>query len=241
MGDGSPEPPPGHVHISILPPDRHSRAPIVIPAQAGTTRATKLRPALKHPAALERHLGSPSECRDMYRRWRHPDSCLHRNDGKGRNDCLGRWIPNSSLPPFRGEVRWGVEGSEPPPGHIHTSIPPTVIPAPPTVIPAPPFRHCCAPIVIPAQAGTTRATKLRPTPDLRGRSNVTWAALGMLMRTPTLDAAWIAAYAGMTIGAGIAEGARDPQFVSPLFPGEAKRGRRCAHALVAARDLSPPT
>ncbi len=66
-------------------------------------------------------------------------------------------FPNSSLPPFRGEARWGVGGNEPRtkprsqhrPSPRHSRHPPTVMPAPRSVIPAP------LP-VIPAQAGTAR-------------------------------------------------------------------------------------
>ena len=53
-------------------------------------------------------------------------------------------MPNSSLPPSRGEVRWGVRRCEP----AHQSRrAPIARAAPPTVIPA-------LPLVIPAQAGT---------------------------------------------------------------------------------------
>ena len=73
---------------------------------------------------------------------------------------------NSSLPPSRGEVRWGVRGNERLPTTLpYTSIAspvlprpspsfpaplsvipasPSVLPAPPSVIPAPPYRHSCA-------------------------------------------------------------------------------------------------
>ena len=61
-------------------------------------------------------------------------------------------FPNSSLPPSRGEVRWGVGGHEPsPPSRARPNRSPhspSVIPAPLSVIPAPLS-------VIPAQAGTT--------------------------------------------------------------------------------------
>ena len=83
-------------------------------------------------------------------------------------------FPNSSLPPSRGEVRWGVEGREPahqsrPTPITHAALPPhqrspsyplpSVIPAPPLVIPAPP-------LVIPAQAGTTHPAPLFPNSSL---------------------------------------------------------------------------
>ncbi len=62
-------------------------------------------------------------------------------------------FPNSSLPPSRGEVRWGVEA----PNHRRRPHPPQ----PPKPHPLrrsrhPLLRHSRAPSVIPAQAGTTR-------------------------------------------------------------------------------------
>ena len=116
---------------------------------------------------------------------------------------------------------------EPPPGHVHTSIPPTVIAAPP--------------IVIPAQAGTTRAAKLRPTPEIRGRSNVTWTAVGMLRRAPTLESAWIPAFTGMTERGGmIVGGAGSPIHPSPLKGGRLGGGWKPRAATRASSHLHPP-
>ena len=57
-------------------------------------------------------------------------------------------FPNSSLPPSRGEVRWGVGGCDRPPPltfHPHTRAQdPSFAPPPPLAIRAPP-RHSCAP------------------------------------------------------------------------------------------------
>ena len=62
-------------------------------------------------------------------------------------------FPNSSLPPSRGEVRWGVECREPahqsrPTPITHATPPPhprfSVIPPSPPYIPTPPNRHSCA-------------------------------------------------------------------------------------------------
>ncbi len=76
-------------------------------------------------------------------------------------------FPNSSLPPSRGEVRWGVGGHEPPPPSraprsltppsAQSRAPQSLTPLPlrpvarpdhsphsPSVIPAPPLRHSCA-------------------------------------------------------------------------------------------------
>jgi len=64
-------------------------------------------------------------------------------------------FPNSSLPPLRGEVRWGVGRREPPPPVPHAPI---AHPLPLPVIPAP------LP-VIPAQAGTQAISSVRRAPQ----------------------------------------------------------------------------
>ena len=101
-----------------------------------------------------------------------------------RHSCAGRNPPhpnapkplpqeNSSLPPSRGEARWGVERRERPPA---TEPPPALSGAhPPTVIPAPLTRHPCTPhpsflrplSVIPAQVGTPQppAPRIPPLPN----------------------------------------------------------------------------
>ena len=64
-------------------------------------------------------------------------------------------FPNSSLPPFRGEVRWGVGCCEwAVAGRLRPDRSPRISS---TAIPAPPFRHSCSFSVIPAQAGTAEA------------------------------------------------------------------------------------
>ena len=95
-----------------------------------------------------------------------------------RHSCVGRNLgsptppppfPNSSLPPSRGEVRWGVGRCEPPPPVPHAPI---AHPLPLPVIPAP------LP-VIPAQAGIQAISSVRcapqhpdgsPKPPLRRRT-----------------------------------------------------------------------
>ena len=69
-------------------------------------------------------------------------------------------LPNSSLPPPRGEVRWGVEANEP-----ATPI------APRPDRPPPALRHpCCAPLRhINALSVTTALPSATPTPSLRHR------------------------------------------------------------------------
>ena len=64
-------------------------------------------------------------------------------------------FPNSSLPPSRGEARWGVESHEPPHQSPHAPIahtalptlprPLSLAPAPPSITPTP-HRHPCAPL-----------------------------------------------------------------------------------------------
>ena len=119
-----------------------------------------------------------------------------------RHSCAGRNHPtptpisqNSSLPPSRGEVRWGVGSPERPPAaepqpapskahphSLHLRAPHAVIPAPPlrhscagrnprnppappsSATPAPPPSHLRPPLVIPAQAGTTRPKPEHPSP-----------------------------------------------------------------------------
>ena len=81
-------------------------------------------------------------------------------------------FPNSSLPPSRGEVRWGVGGCERPPttecgartllGRIHISV----IPPPHLDHPYTPNRHSCAPI----------SSSLRPQPSFLRRQEPTHTA-----------------------------------------------------------------
>ena len=76
-------------------------------------------------------------------------------------------LPNSSLPPLRGEVRWGVEAFKPTP---------PVVPPPdrprhsPSTIPVS-RHHPRAPSVIPAQAGTRRAPKRHSAPSSDSHSH----------------------------------------------------------------------
>ena len=87
-------------------------------------------------------------------------------------------FPNSSLPPSRGEVRWGVGA----PSVRHQSRHAPIARGPlffattaPSVIPAPlsaplrPFRHSCALSVIPAQAGTRAAGAAHLAPNIQRR------------------------------------------------------------------------
>ena len=78
-------------------------------------------------------------------------------------------FPNSSLPPSRGEVRWGVERREPRtklrsqrrPSSRHTCALLLPYPRPPSS-PCVPLRHSVPPSVIPAQAGTTEGGQFHP-------------------------------------------------------------------------------
>ena len=69
-------------------------------------------------------------------------SFLRRQEPTAPQHSFPAPIPNSSLPPSRGEVRWGVRGREPPPAAEPPPAPPERIHA--SVIPAPPPRHSCA-------------------------------------------------------------------------------------------------
>ena len=100
MGGGSPEPPPLAAHapiahltpLSAIPPRplrrtraalRHSRAPSVVPAQAGTTRSPPLRP---RPARRRRSNIAWAARRNVAARsgaGGRLASCLRRNDGGG--------------------------------------------------------------------------------------------------------------------------------------------------------------
>ncbi len=87
-----------------------------------------------------------------------------------RHSCAGRNhaahptttpFPNSSLPPSRGEVRWGVGGPERAPPSVCTT------PSPPHPLPLPPFPR--PPSVIPAQAGTHPRHSRAPLPSFLRR------------------------------------------------------------------------
>ena len=111
-------------------------------------------------------------------------------------------FPNSSLPPSRGEVRWGVRGNARLPTALaYTPIAPPTIPAPlpsfprplrhtsaPPVIPAP-LPSFLRPSVIPAQAGTHLAPPPLPSPFPNSslppsRGEVRWGVRGNA-RLPT--------------------------------------------------------
>ena len=127
------------------PPPRHSCAPrSVIPAQAGT-RTPPIPSSLRPPLPV-----IPAQAGT---RTPHPPLSPHAHPHPTTP------FPNSSLPPFRGEARWGVGGNDPPPptlSHTPRTPPPrSVIPAQagtratPSPSPsrhscAPPFRHSCA-------------------------------------------------------------------------------------------------
>ena len=108
-------------------------------------------------------------------------------------------FPNSSLPPGRGEVRWGVGGNERPPAVVSRPNRPLHTlcrPCRPTAIPAHPPRHSrtphsvipAPPPVIPAQAGThpPQHSPLFPNSSLPPkRGEVRWG-VGGNKRPPTV-------------------------------------------------------
>ena len=107
-------------------------------------------PALLHPDRLSRHSCAPLASFLRPTVIPAPLSVIPAQAGIRLYPHPAHPFPNSSLPPFRGEVRWGVGGSEPaPPALLHPDrlsrhscaplasfLRPTVIPAPPSVIPA---------------------------------------------------------------------------------------------------------
>ena len=97
-------------------PSRHSCAPSVIPAQAGTQPNSSVRayPGISpHPPPAQHHsfpnssLPLPVGCAPIHR------FPLEGGSAPVHPSLLPRGKrPNSSLPPGRGEVRWGVRGHE---------------------------------------------------------------------------------------------------------------------------------
>ena len=121
------------------PPPPSLRPPIVIPAQAGTCAPTAI------PAP--------------------PSSVIPAQAGTNQHAPSKLPQENSSLPPFRGEVRWGV-GSHERPRRSY---------APRSPLPSFPPHS-----VIPAQAGM-RARRLRSQPQATGGAAAQrWRAVGML-------------------------------------------------------------
>ena len=120
-------------------------------------------------------------------------SFLRRQEPTHQPPTPRKFIPPP--PPFRGEVRWGVRSTEPPPERVYTSTIPTpnrhpCVPSPPPLRPIPVIpaqagihapqhpRHSRS--VIPAQAGThasnTYPKKIHPSPLLGGRLGGGWKA-----------------------------------------------------------------
>ena len=107
-----------------------------------------------------------------------------------RHSCAGRNhhhhptspFPNSSLPPLRGEVRWGVGGHEP----ATTAVPAPIAHSTVSTRSAPLPSLLPLPSVIPAQAGTTTTTQLPPSPihpsPLSGEVRWGWEATSRRLR-----------------------------------------------------------
>ena len=108
-------------------------------------------PATPHPlSVIPAQAGTRTPSRHSYAPpFRH--SCAGRNPHHHTHPPPPPPFPNSSLPPFRGEARWGVGGNE------HTTAPAT------TTTPLPrPLPHPLS--VIPAQAGTRAPSRHSRTP-----------------------------------------------------------------------------
>ncbi len=184
-----PSPPPSPIHPSPLPGGR----------LGGGCEATRvcqpLSPTPRSPLPLFPHLSRRSRAPSVipapfppFLRRQEPTPTTTPNP-----------FPNSSLPPGRGEVRWGVRGNARLPTALaYTPIaPPTVATHPPpssptlhhsrplsTVVthppPSPPtLRHSRAPSVIPAQAGT------QPTSVLGARPTIPASPASTLAVTPS--------------------------------------------------------
>ena len=186
---------PAPPHPSFL--RRQEPAPfLVIPAQAGTHPTPSPHPPIHPSPLLGGRLGGGWEVSSVYRRSRgcpHPPRTHpHPHHSRApppvipaqagtralpRHSCAGRNppnplppSPNSSLPPFRGEARWGVGGIERLPAIAWLPVPSLGASTPPSSLR--PNRHSCAGrnlrpsssflrrqepaplLVIPAQAGT---------------------------------------------------------------------------------------
>ena len=110
---------------------------------AARTPQPSVKPTLAIPTPLSRHPRAPSPSflrRQEHTPPIHPSPLTHTTS-----------FPNSSLPPSRGEVRWGVRGHERPPAAERQSAPPSPPSNPPSpsphpspVIPRAPLRHSCA-------------------------------------------------------------------------------------------------
>ena len=112
------------------------RSPSVIPAQAGTRAPPPSFLRRQEPALPLRHSCAGRNPRTLSPSFPRSPSVIPAQAGTTHP------FPNSSLPPFRGEVRWGVGGPERPPAaesgnpHPPRRIHTPVIPAPLSVIPA---------------------------------------------------------------------------------------------------------
>ena len=136
---------------TVIPAQAGTAPPTVIPAQAGTLRSPPVIPAqagtLRSPPVIPAQAGTTPHT--------HPP------------------FPNSSLPPSRGEARWGVGHNEHTTAPSPTTTPsPTTSPSPPPATPAPDSVIPAPPSVIPAQAGTladrialTARDDYKPTPN----------------------------------------------------------------------------
>ena len=110
-------PRPVHTNHALHPPAVIPAPPSVIPAQAGTTHQARPAPIptprLRRPRPLRHTCPFPSFLRRQEPR-RSPTPALAASiSPRPPPTRHPRPFPNSSLPPTRGEVRWGVGSHEP--------------------------------------------------------------------------------------------------------------------------------
>ena len=170
----------GHEHPPPLShPFRHSCAPPPSflrrqePAQPTTDRTTpNIRQRREAPQSGRREAEAHSSKAGR------PDSCLRRNDGSVNPPTpTPAPFPNSSLPPSRGEVRWGVEAREP-------RTKPRSQPDPPPATPAPPSRHSCAGRNHPPPLNNPPPSPIHPSPLPGGRLGGGWESRASTAAVP---------------------------------------------------------
>ena len=183
MGGGSPE----HAPPIARPPTAHAAPTPPFPPPSRHTRAP-----LRHSCAGRNPRPS--------RHTRAPPSFLRRQEPLTPTPTL---FPNSSLPPSRGEVRWGVgvpsvrhrsrapRSPTPLPLH-HPHAPPPVAPCAPHPSFLHPLRHSCA------GRNLTRWAPPALAPSLLRRRSGAGSPSEYRGAPQTLEIAWLPAYAGMT-------------------------------------------
>ena len=207
----------------LLRPLRHSCAPSVIPAQAGTHPPQRpLSPPI-HPSPLPGgRLGGGWEATSE----RQPPS-------NTRSPPAVIPAPLSSTP--IAHPSFLASPIIPAPSLRHSCAGRNPARATAALTTADALRHSCAPFVIPVQAGTQRVRRLRSPPQTPSGTPAQWLVAGR-----GLGGRLVPACAGMTDGAQeCTEGA--PEVCGSVDALWRSGGGRSTRSLVDARCLSPPT